>query len=70
MYVIFFVNKSLIKIKKYYDNRDYDSNDVYDIGVGTTKEDELFDYADIPSYLKSAKVYDTKNTKEHFEISL
>ena len=58
------------EIKEYYDNKDFDSNDVYDISKGTTKEDELFNYADVPSYLKSDKVYDTKETKEHFEISL
>ena len=58
------------EIKDYYDNKDFDSNDVYDISKGTTKEDELFNYADVPSYLKSDKVYDTKETKEHFEISL
>lgn len=58
------------EIKEYYDNKDFDSNDVYDISKWTTKEDELFNYADVPSYLKSDKVYDTKETKEHFEISL
>ena len=51
------------EIKDYYDNKDFDSNDVYDISKGTTKEDELFNYADVPSYLKSDKVYDTKETK-------
>ena len=51
------------EIKEYYDNKDFDSNDVYDISKGTTKEDELFNYADVPSYLKSDKVYDTKETK-------
>ena len=56
------------KIKDYYDNRDFDSDDVYDISKGTTKEDELFDYAKIPSYMKSSK--HTENDKDDFEMSL
>ena len=45
-------------------------DDVKDIAKGTTKEDELFDYAGIPSYLKtSKKSYGDKN-KDDFEISL
>ena len=43
------------EIKEYYDNKDFNSNDVYDISNGTNKEDELFDYANIPSYLKTSK---------------
>lgn len=31
-------------------------NDVYDIPEETTKEDELFDYADVPSYLKTIMI--------------
>ncbi|MCI8498631.1 MAG: hypothetical protein HFG33_04450 [Bacilli bacterium] len=58
------------EIKDYYDNKDFDSNDVYDISKGTTKEDELFDYADVPSYLKtSKKSYDDKD-KDDYEISI
>ena len=58
------------EIKDYYDNQDFDKNDVYDISKGTTKEDELFDYAGVPSYLKtSKKSYKDKN-KDDFEISL
>lgn len=37
----------------YYDNEDFNSNDVYEIAKNTTKEDELFEYADIPDYLKN-----------------
>ena len=57
------------KIKQYYDNKDFNSNDVYDIGVGTTKEDELFDYADISSYYKTKKDID-RGKNDDFEISL
>ena len=58
------------EIKEYYDNKDFDSNDVYDISKGTTKEDELFDYAGVPSYLKAnKKSYDDKE-KDDFEMSL
>ncbi len=33
---------TISEMKKYYDNKDFDSNDVYDISNGTNKEDELF----------------------------
>jgi hypothetical protein len=58
------------EIKEYYDNQDFNSDDVYDISKETTKEDELFDYADIPSYLKTDnKSYETKD-KDDFEMTL
>lgn len=41
------------EIMYYYDNEDFNSNDVYEIAKNTTKEDELFEYADIPDYLKN-----------------
>lgn len=56
------------EIKDYYDNKDFDSNDIYDISRGTTKEDELFKYANIPSYYKTRKTND--KDKDEFEISL
>ena len=56
------------EIKDYYDNKDFDSNDVYDISKGTTKEDDLFNYANIPSYYKTKK--DNDKDKDDFEISL
>ena len=56
------------EIKEYYDSKDFDSNDVYDISNGTTKEDDLFNYANIPSYYKTKK--DNDKDKDDFEISL
>lgn len=56
------------EIKDYYDNEDFNSNDVYDIAKGTTKEDELFDYAKVPSYLKSSKR--SEKSKDDYEISM
>ena len=38
------------EIKDYYDNNDFDKDDIYDIAIDTTKEDELFDYADIDKF--------------------
>ena len=38
------------EIKDYYDKEDFDKDDVYDIAIDTTKEEELFDYADIDNY--------------------
>ena len=59
------------EIKDYYDNKEFDSNDVYDISKGTTKEDELFDYTDIPSYYKTKRnSYNIKEKDEDFELSL
>lgn len=58
------------EIKDYYNNQDFESKDVYDISKGTTKEDELFDYANIPNYLKTRKKSHTDRDKDDFEISL
>ncbi len=58
------------EIKDYYDNKDFETNDVYDISKGTTKEDELFDYANVPSYLKTNKKTHNDRDKDDFEISL
>lgn len=58
------------EIKEYYDSKYFESNDVYDISRGTTREDELFDYARVPSYLKSStKSYNNKE-KADYERSL
>lgn len=40
--------------KRIYGNQDFNSNDIYKIAENTTKEDELFGYVDIHSYLKQA----------------
>ena len=63
-------DRTTSEIKDYYDNKDFDSNDVYDISKGTTKEDELFDYAKVPSYLKSSKKSYNEKDKDDFEMSL
>ncbi len=42
-----------IEVKEYYDYEDFDSMDVKDIAKGTTKEDELFEYANVPEIYKS-----------------
>lgn len=60
------------EIKEYYDNKDFDSNDVYDISKGTTKEDELFDYVKVPSYLKERirDYNDYEKDKDNFDLSM
>lgn len=58
------------EIKAYYDNNDFDTNDVYDISKGTTKENELFDYANVPNYLKTSKNFHDDKEKDDFEISM
>ncbi len=66
--------KSLVadEVKDYYFEDWFDSKDVYDISRGTSKEDELFEYASIPSYLKEyrdGKEKKEKN-KDDFDLSL
>ena len=58
------------EIKDYYNNEDFDSNDVYDISKGTTKEDELFDYVGVSSYLKTNKKPYKEKAKDDLEIGL
>ncbi len=58
------------EIKAYFDNKDFESNDVYDISKGTIKEDELFDYTGLPDYLKTRKKLYKEKDKDDFEISL
>ena len=64
-------NATTSEIKDYYDVKEFDSNDVYHIAKGTTKEDELFDYANIPDHYKiRKKQYDSELEKDDFGISL
>ena len=58
------------EIKEYYDNQDFNSNDIYEIAENTTKEDELFDYADISNYLKTNNKKSNDKYKNDFDISL
>ena len=46
-----------IGIKKLARNNDFDKDDIYDIAIDTTKEDELFDYADIDKFYTEEKSY-------------
>lgn len=43
------------EIKEYYDNEDFEQDDIYDIAKNTTKEDELFEYANIDNYYSKSK---------------
>ena len=56
------------EIKDYYDNNDFDTNDVVEISRGTTKEDELFDYVKAPNYLKSDDTYYNEKEKDDFQL--
>lgn len=58
------------EIKDYYENDDFNSNDVYDISKGTTREDELFDYADIPDYMKSSNNFSKENNDTDISLSI
>ena len=63
-------NATITEIKDYYDNNDFSFNDIYDIAKGTSKEDELFDYADVPDYLKSNKKSPNDIDKDDYEINM
>ena len=56
------------EIKDYFDNNDFDMNDVIEISRGTTKEDELFDYVKAPNYLKSNDSYYDEKEKDDFQL--
>ena len=57
-----------IEIKDYYDNNDFDMNDVVEISRGTIKEDELFDYVKAPDYLKSNDTFYDEKEKDDFQL--
>lgn len=52
------------EVKDYYDYGDFQQQDIIDVAGGTTKEDELFDYAYVPDYHK------TTDKSNEFEINL
>ena len=60
------------EVKNYYFNDRFDKNDVYDVSRGTSKEDELFEYANIPNYLKEYEDKSNKKEKkkDDFDLSL
>ena len=58
------------EIKEYYDANYLESNDVYDIAKETTREEELFNYAKVPSYLKSSRESYNDKEKRDYERSL
>ncbi len=41
---------TVTEIKNYYDNEDFNKNDIYDIAKDTDNEEELFDYANIDNF--------------------
>lgn len=43
------------QIKEYYDNDDFEQDDIYDIAHNTDKEEELFEYANIGNYYSKSK---------------
>lgn len=56
------------EIKDYFDDKQFSVNDIYDISKETTKEDELFDYVGIPSYM--IKYKPTFQKDDDFEVNL
>ena len=63
------------EIKQYYDEKHLTKKDVVNISVDTTKEDELFDYADYPRYYGVPKYNELdddykKSKDDDFDLSL
>lgn len=56
--------ETVVEIKDYYDNNDFDMDDVVKISNGTSKEDELFNYIDAPSYLRTREKYYSKDNSK------
>lgn len=54
------------EVKSYYDYGDFQQEDIIDVAKGTTKEDELFDYAYVPDYHKTNK----EDIEDDFDMSL
>lgn len=63
-------DRTISEIKEYYDNQDFSMDDVKDIAKGTTKEDELFNYAGVLSYFKTSKKSYNEVEKDELEINL
>ena len=57
-------------VKDCYDNSDFDTGDVVRISKGTTKQDELFDSAEVPDYYKErVRDYDEYDyDKDDFDL--
>ncbi len=56
------------EVKDYYKYGDFEQQDIIDIAHGTTKEDELYDYAYIPDYHKAYN--EDKDIDDDFGMSL
>ena len=57
------------KVKQYYDNKDFKMLDVKDIAKSTPREDELFDYANVPDQYRTIRtpIYDEKYEEDYEE---
>ena len=54
------------EVKDYYKYGDFQQDDIIDIARGTSKEDELFDYAYIPDYHKA----NSEDIEDDFDMTL
>lgn len=53
------------EIKEYYDNNDFDKDDIYDIAIDTTKENELFEYVDIDNFYTKENSFSDLERKKY-----
>ena len=59
------------EVKYNYGMQNFSQEDIYEISRGTSKEDELFKYADIPSYYKEYnKTYEIDDDKYNMMITI
>ena len=54
------------EVKDYYDYGDFQQSDIIDVARGTTREDELFDYAYVPDYHKA----NNEDIEDDFDMSI
>ena len=54
------------EVKDYYNYGDFQQEDIIDVARGTTKEDELFDYAYVPDYHKA----NSEDIEDDYDMSL
>ena len=62
------------EVKEYYDNYDFEMEDVKDIAKGTPREDSLFEYANVPDFYRTEREFSNyeneEKDKDDFDISL
>lgn len=58
------------EVKRYYDNKDFKMLDVKDVAKGTPREDELFDYTNVPEQYRTIRtpLYEDEYDEDYDEF--